>query len=107
MGLLHYGNDAATIEFDDRALVHLKLVIMGKLRRGECFTLSWSRGLAGGGGRETLWLAPAIPLRFTHATQNIGSINRDWLRLLTESANRGDLNLVAEPVAAEELALAR
>jgi hypothetical protein len=39
MGTLNYAK--TTVEFDDRVLAHLKVVIVSKLRRGEPLQLSW------------------------------------------------------------------
>ncbi|WP_066039407.1 DUF7882 family protein [Herbiconiux solani] len=98
MGLLLYANDDQGVEFDDRTLAHLKLVIIGKLRRQESFALSWARSQASGSGRETIWLSPSIPLRFWIDNAEAGPLNRAWLDLLAQSAERGDLRVTAEPV---------
>jgi hypothetical protein len=86
------------VEFDDRALVHLQLVIGSKLRRGESFFLSWNDPVSVGGGRSSVWLHPAIPLFFTYDGGKTPSINRAWVEVLIASANSGHgLLLSAEP----------
>ncbi|MEO5921318.1 MAG: ATP-dependent DNA ligase, partial [Pseudolysinimonas sp.] len=47
---------------DDRVLAHLKVVITGKLRRGEPFLLSWNEKVDTGGGRGSLWMHPGCDL---------------------------------------------
>ncbi len=42
MGTLIYGHGDLTVDFDDRTLAHLQVVIGTKLRRRESFLLSWS-----------------------------------------------------------------
>lgn len=54
MGTLYYGDSRVPIEIEDRALAHVKLVILAKLRRGEGFGFSWNYGADGGGGRSTV-----------------------------------------------------
>jgi len=85
MGLLHYAG--RPVEFDDRLLAHLHVVIVNKLRRGEGFTMSWVNATAIGGGRTSIWLDRSIPLEFTFAGSRPPAINADWLQTLRESAD--------------------
>jgi len=64
MGHLVYGNLTEAIEIPDRILAHLRVVATTKLRRGECFMLSWHHPDGHPGGVSTIWMQPAIPLRF-------------------------------------------
>ena len=64
MGHLVYGNLTEAIEMPDRILAHLRVVATTKLRRGECFLLSWHHADGHPGGVSTIWMQPAIPLRF-------------------------------------------
>lgn len=64
MGYLFYGASTQPIEIPDRLLAHIKVVIATKLRRGESFTLSWQHPAGEPEGRSTIWLQPAIELRF-------------------------------------------
>jgi hypothetical protein len=98
VGYLQYGNSNARINFDDRTLGHLQVVIMAKLRRDESFFFSWLDDPALGDGRSSIWLSTAIPLFFHFGGVARQEFNREWLELLTASANsaRG-LNLSDEP----------
>ncbi|MEF2978404.1 DUF7882 family protein [Subtercola sp. YIM 133946] len=96
MGTLIYGSPGAEIEFDDRALMHLRSVVIAKLRREEKFTFTWDDTLTG--TTKTLWCHPAIPMQFVVAAGEDLPLNRAWLQELTLSANSGPgLRLVPEP----------
>lgn len=100
MGTIFYGDSAAPIQIEDRALAHLKVVIATKLRRGESFTLSWTHAPDQQPGRSTAWLHPAIPLRFVFDDPEPATLNRTWVSELAASANSsGGLMLIAEPPA--------
>lgn len=95
MGTLFYGSQSTPIEISDRALAHLKAVIVAKLRRGEAFTLSFRH--EDGSGRSTIWLSSAIPLRFSFEEVQRPELNTQWLEELAESANLlGGITLVPE-----------
>lgn len=99
MGRLFYGVSGLAIEFDDRTLAHLHLVINAKLRRGEAFFFSWRDDPSAGNGRSSIWLDSSIPLYFKFTHGNRHAINRDWLEELTLSANQSQgLQLTPEPV---------
>lgn len=85
MGHLIY--DGEEIEIEDRTLSHLHIVIMQKLRRNESFVMSWVLSSDVGGGRASLWLHPAIPLRFKFNGSRVPAINPVWFAELMESAN--------------------
>ena len=85
MGSLTY--DRVVVDFDDRILAHLQVVIVQKLRRGESFLLSWRDAAVVGDGRSSVWLHPAIPLYFKFAGGRSPVINTQWLAQLTRSAN--------------------
>ncbi len=63
MATLFYGSDTAPISLPDRLMGYIKVITSTKLRRGESFTLTWT-GTDEESGRSTIWLQPAIPLRF-------------------------------------------
>jgi hypothetical protein len=84
---LLYGDSGREIEFDDRVLAHLQIVISTKLRRRECFFFSWKDDAAAGNGRTSVWLASSIPLLFKFSTATRHIINREWIDQLTVSAN--------------------
>jgi hypothetical protein len=100
VGSLQYGGSTMAIEFDDRALTHLQIVITGKLRRRESFLFSWTDGVERGSGRTSLWMDASIPLTYRYSSKRIPSINIAWVQELTASANAGSgLIFSAEPVA--------
>jgi len=97
MGTLYYGDSQTPIGIEDRALAHLKVVLTTKLRRNESFTLSWRHPDDEPRGRETLWLHPAIPLRFVFTEPERPELNPQWLEDLMRSANStGGIELVPE-----------
>lgn len=86
--------------FDDRVLAHLQVVIWSKLRRGECFSFTWSETVAEGSGRKSVWLSPSIPVAFEYFGSRTPVLNMNWVQALTKSANStAGLHLVAEPPA--------
>lgn len=97
MGSLYYGESGTPIGIDDRALAHLKVAVTTKLRRGESFTLSWQHPAGQARGRSTLWLHPAIALRFVFDDPETPELSRDWVEDLMRSANStGGIMLVEE-----------
>ncbi len=97
MGTLFYDSMPGGIDIDDRTLAHLKIVITTKLRRGESFALSWAHPAALTGGRTTIWLHPAIPLRFEFDDDTPPAIDHEWIARLAEAANSiGGVRLLAE-----------
>ena len=89
MGTLYYGDSRLPIPIDDRALAHLKVVIVNKLRRGESFTFSWVKNRAEGHGRSTIWLSPEISLHFDFEGSKGPTLNRRWLEELSLVASSG------------------
>jgi hypothetical protein len=85
MGSLVY--DSMVIEFDDRLLAYLQIVIVNKLRRGEPFIMSWLVSSELGSGRGAIWLDPTIPLYFEFDGSRPPGINREWLSRLGNSAD--------------------
>jgi hypothetical protein len=87
VGALFYGSDRFEVEFDDRVLAHLQIVMTAKLRRGEGFILSWTDGVSAGSGRSMLWIAPTSDLHYKFSGNRPPSINRKWLDELASLAN--------------------
>lgn len=101
MGTLHYDNRLA-IPLDDRALAHLKIVVLTKLRRNESFAFSWENPPSNGSGRHTVWIHPAVSLHFEFLGSRQPEINRAWLEQLAELANRSlGVHITPEPAAAD------
>ena len=98
MGTLYYGDSRVAISIDDRALTHLRFVILTKFRRGESFGFSWAKPVSEGSGRSTVWLHPSIPLQFEFDGSRSPSLNRQWLEELTrQAATSGGLIITEEP----------
>ena len=101
VGKLLYGPFGAEFQFDDRLLAHLQIVIGSKLRRHECFFFTWRDDQSAGDGRSALWISSAIPLYFKYHGSKTPEINREWLEVLSATANSsGGLQIVEEPHAA-------
>jgi hypothetical protein len=97
MGTLTY-DVVSKVNFEDRALAHLQVVIATKLRRGESFNFSWVKDPSVGSGRTTIWMHPAIPLVYDFDGSRHPSLNRDWIDdLMTTANSTTGLVLVPEP----------
>lgn len=89
MGALLYGSPSLEVAFDDRALMHLQIVITAKLRRNESFVFSWKDSAEIGSGRSTIWMHPSSTLYYRYLGSRLPTINREWIDILMESANSG------------------
>ncbi|NQX13766.1 ATP-dependent DNA ligase [Microbacteriaceae bacterium VKM Ac-2855] len=97
MGRLIY-DSSLEVDFDDRLLAHLQIVIGQKLARSESFYFSWKDSLSVGDGRSSIWLHPAIPLRFKFLGGRPPAINPEWVRsLLADSHTPAGLRISPEP----------
>lgn len=98
MGSLIYGSSSIEIQFEDRVLAHLQVVMSAKLRRNESFFFSWFDDPSVGDGRSAIWVDAAIPLYFRYSGSRPPSLNKVWLEELAVSAgsNQG-LVLLEEP----------
>ena len=98
MGTLLYGNPGVVIAFDDRALMHLQIVISTKLRRRESFVFTWNDSTDEGSGRSAIWLDPTSTLYYRYFGSRTPTVNREWIETLMLSANSsGGLVFTAEP----------
>jgi len=97
MGRLKYDGEVR-VDFDDRTLAHLQVVIGTKLRRGEPFFFSWKDDSSIGNGRTTVWLHPRASLVFKFYGSRRPRLNPAWIEALTHTANSpSGLYLVPEP----------
>jgi hypothetical protein len=97
MGRLTY-DGSIKVDFDDRLLAHLQLVIGSKIRRGEAFHFSWRDDPSIGDGRTVIWIHPAANISYKYYGSKPPTINRRWLEDLTTTANSaGGLHIVPEP----------
>ena len=86
------------VDFDDRTLAHLLLVIGTKLRRGEPFHFTWRDDSSIGDGRTTVWLHPGCSLVYKFYGSRAPRLNPAWIDALSFTANSpGGLHLVPEP----------
>lgn len=98
MGKLLYGSPSMEVDFDDRALIHLQIVITAKLRRGESFVFTWRDSVEPGDGRSSIWMHSSIPLYFRYFGSRVPVINREWIEALSASASSaGGLHFSEEP----------
>jgi hypothetical protein len=97
MGHFTYNTSIRT-EIDDRALAHLQIVMINKLRRREGFAFSWKNPASEGDGRRTAWISPEIPILFAFSGGRPPAINVAWVEALMQVANTSaGLHLIAEP----------
>ncbi|MGD8165945.1 ATP-dependent DNA ligase [Herbiconiux sp. P16] len=99
MGFLYIGNSGWAVEIDDRALAHLKVVILTELRNGNGISFSCSNPASKGSGRETFWITPGTDIRFQFFGSRCPRLNRIWLQKMVESCTASTgLFIMAEPV---------
>lgn len=97
MGKLIY-NDSVKVDFEDRTLAHLQVVIGTKLRRGETFYFTWREDASVGDGRTSVWLYQAAPLVFRFSGSRRPALNVAWIDALAYTANSSSgLHVVPEP----------
>lgn len=87
MGTLTY-DGALRVDFEDRLLLHLQLVVSAKLRRGESFIFTWTKSVDDGGGRTSVWVDRTIPIMFEYRSNEMPDVSRSWIDELTRSAQR-------------------
>jgi hypothetical protein len=94
------------VDFDDRSLAHLQLVIGTKLSRGESFHFTWKDDPSIGNGRTSVWLHPRCTLVFKFYRGDRPKLNRAWVEALSGAANSpAGLVLVPEPTGASDSAI--
>lgn len=85
MGKLFYSSDPQPIVVDDRLLQYLQVVLSTKLRRNESFTITWT-DTESKHTRTTLWVQPAISLRFQYDSVETQRLSGGYLRQLADQA---------------------
>ena len=102
MGSLQY--DGVTIEFEDRLLAHLQIVIGQKIRRGESFFMAWRDSDDVGDGHSSIWIHPSQNLYFKFSGSRFPKINNEWIEALAASANssRGLMVMTEDSVMTRE-----
>jgi hypothetical protein len=102
MGKFIYGTPSIAVDFDDRVLAHLKVVIMAKIRRGESLMFSWEYTAAHGSGHSSVWINPGIPMQFDFLGSREPRLNRAWIDELVQLSNTpSGLRVLPEPVERE------
>jgi len=84
MGTMAHGNIA--VDFEDRLLSHLQIVIVQRFRRNESLVVSWMDALSVGDGRSSIWMTPTLPVYFKFAGSKVPAIDPAWLHRLSASA---------------------
>jgi hypothetical protein len=108
MGTFTYGPTAASVDFDDRVLAHLRTVIVTKLRRGECFLFTWTDESGPEPVQQSLWMHPAVGLHFSVPVAPAQDMNQAWLEVLMTAAHSGfGLTVKPEPEPRSENGAAR
>lgn len=107
MGKFIY-EDLVRVDFEDRLLAHLQVVVGNKLKRGEPFYFLWKDDVSLGGGRTSVWMHAGASFVFKFHGSRPPALNREWLDALMFTANSPTgLYVVPEPqavAAAEEWA---
>jgi hypothetical protein len=86
------------VDFEDRLLAHLQLVIGAKMRRGESFHFTWKDDTSIGDGRTTVWIHPRVSIVYKFYGSRKPAINRAWVDALLYTANTPvGLYIVPEP----------
>lgn len=89
---------ASKVDIDDRALAHLQVVMIDKLRRREAFSFSWHDDRSIGNGQTTIWVHPQASLVFKFYGSRRPSLNPAWIEALSRAANSTTgLTLLPEP----------
>lgn len=86
-----------TLEFDDRVLTHLQVVIIQRFRRGESFALSWVTDVLDGSGRGSLWLTPSAPIFFRFDSTRVPPVDKAWVEALLSSSGSARGLVVVDP----------
>ncbi len=103
MGKLIYGPLGTQFEIDDRALAHVQVTILSKLRRGESFAFTWKPPADSGEGRSVIWFHPSHAVQFKFNGSKPLALNRAWIEELMTSANSvGGLQITPEPTAPKD-----
>lgn len=98
MGKFIYNDLSTLVEIEDRALAHLRLVFMNKLRRTEPFIFATPS--PHGTSHRELWIHPTLPMYFTFDGSRPPQINMKWVeQMMVAVSETGILKLTPEPQA--------
>lgn len=97
MGRFTY-NGSVKVDFEDRLLAHLQVVIGAKMRRGESFHFTWRDDTSVGDGRTVVWIHPFSSVVYKFYGSRAPAINRTWVEALMLTANSTQgLYILSEP----------
>ncbi|MGW9019858.1 DUF7882 family protein [Leucobacter chromiiresistens] len=85
IGYLKHGG--REYEFEDRLLAHLQFVIGQKLKKQECFFLSWHKPHDQGDGRMSVWLSPYVTVAFHFSGSRDPELSKVWVHALNALAH--------------------
>lgn len=86
------------VDFEDRLLLHLQMVIAAKLRRGEPFNFTWKDDSSIGDGRTTVWMHPRTSIVYKYYGSRRPGVNRAWIEALAYTASTpAGLHIIPEP----------
>ncbi|WP_261165782.1 RNA polymerase subunit sigma [Microbacterium sp. Marseille-Q6965] len=91
MGRLFYDGHPVPVMVDDEELAHVRAAVLAKLRHGEGFTLSWAEPHR----RVTIWVSPAIEIRFDFDTVTAPRLDSARLARMTDAGASGAITFVA------------
>ena len=92
------------VDFEDRLLAHLQLVIGAKMRRGESFHFTWKDDVTIGDGRTTVWIHPQCSMVYKFYGSRKPAINPAWIAALMYTANStSGLHVVPEPASMQQV----
>ena len=96
MGTFIYDSPVNSVEFDDRTLAHLRIVIMNKLRRSEPFMFDVE--MRDCSGRRAYWVTTGAPMQFRFYANRQQHINRVWIeQLMSAASGPSGLTVLPEP----------
>lgn len=96
MGKLLYNSGEFPFDIDDRALAHLRIVFMNKLRRGEPFMFQVPD--PNRIGTRSLWINPAVPVSFQFSGSRSPAIDFRWIdEMMLEANSPNGLTYASEP----------
>jgi hypothetical protein len=96
VGKLLYNSGEFPFDVDDRALAHLRIVFMNKLRRGEPFMFQVPDPHRI--GSRSLWIHPAVPVSFHFSGSRMPAIDLQWIdELMLDASSANGLTYATGP----------
>jgi len=93
MGSLIY-DESVILDTDDRTLMHLQAVVLGRFRREEGFVLD----LLQDGQLVSVWVPQQVVLTFHYSGTRLFLLNQIWIEDMVDEVGRnGALRITPEP----------